>query len=349
VGHATRIFIDTSKNLFQLHGVDADEQVVVRKRLRRGQVLEYFARLSAPVTVGLEACGGAHYWARQLVKLGHEAKLIAPQHVKAYVKRGKNDARDAEAGCEAMSRPTMRFVPIKDEARQAAQMLSGVRQRLLRERTRLTNEIRGYASEFGLVAAKGLDKIEPLLASLAAAEGLPALAKEQFAELGKELAGLETQIEKAERRFLAHQRQDELSRRLETIPGVGPVGAMMLSTKTPDPHLFKCGRDFAAWMGLTPKDHSTAGKVRLGVITRAGDEDLRAVLVSGAMSVIQHAQAGRSPPTPWLAELLRHKKPKEAAIALANKTARIAWKLMVSGQAYQAELHAQATPLPAVA
>jgi transposase len=348
VEHPTRIFIDTSKNLFQLHGVNGAEAVVVRRRLRRGQVLEYFARLP-PLSVGLEACGGAHYWARELVKLGHEVKLVAPQHVKAYVKRGKNDARDAEAGCEAMSRPTMRFVPIKSEARQAAQMLTGVRQRLLRERTRLTNEIRGYAGEFGLVAAKGLDKIEPLLATLAAAEGLPQLAKAQFAELGEELAGLEIQIEKAERRFLAHQRQDELSRRLETIPGVGPVGAMMLSTKTPDPYLFKCGRDFAAWMGLTPKDHSTAGKVRLGVITRAGDEDLRAVLVSGAMAVIQQVQSGRSPPTPWLAELLRRKEPKEAAIALANKTARIAWKLMVSGQAYKTELHDQASPLPAAA
>jgi transposase len=327
--------------------VNAAEVVVVRRKLRRGQLLEFFAKLPALV-IGLEACGGAHYWARELVKLGHEVRLVPPQYVKAYLKRNKNDGRDAEAGCEAMSRPTMRFVPIKSEARQAMQMLVGVRQRQVRERTRLTNEIRGYASEFGLVAAKGLDKIEPLLAVVAAHEHLPKLARALFAELGEELAGLEAQIARTERRLLAFHRQDELSRRLAAIPGVGPVGAVMLATKTPEPGLFKCGRDFAAWMGLTPKDHSTAGKMRLGVITRAGDEDLRAVLVSGAMAVIQHAKAGRTPPSPWLAELLRHKEPKEAAVALANKTARIAWKLMVSGQAYRAQPSDQA-PLPAAA
>jgi transposase len=324
VEHPTRIFIDTSKELFQLHGVNAAEAVVVRRKLRRSQVLAFFAKLP-PLVVGLEACGGAH-----------------------YLKRNKNDGRDAEAGCEAMSRPTMRFVPIKSEARQAVQMLVGVRQRLVRERTRLTNEIRGYASELGLVAARGLDKIAPLLAAVVADERLPKLARALFAELGEELAGLEAQIARTERRLLAFHRQDELSRRLADIPGVGPVGAVMLATKTPEPQLFKCGRDFAAWMGLTPKDHSTAGKTRLGVITRAGDEDLRAVLVSGAMAVIQQAKASRSPPSPWLAELIGRKEPKEAAVALANKTARIAWKLMVSGQTYRAQPSDQA-PLPAAA
>ena len=347
MGHPIRIFIDTSKSLFQLHGVDAAEQVVVRRRLRRGQVLEYFARLE-PTVVGLEACGAAHHWARELRKLGHAVKLLPPQYVKAYVKRNKNDGRDAEAGCEAMSRPTMRFVPIKSEERQAVQMLAGVRERLVRERTRLTNEIRGYAAEFGLVAPKGLDKLEPLLARIAADEGVPALARALFGELGCELAGLEAQIERTERRLMAWHRQDETSRRLAGIPGVGPIGAVLLVTKTPEPRAFRSGRDFAAWMGLTPKDHSTAGKRRLGVITRAGDEDLRANLVCGATAVIQQVKAGRSRPSPWLAELVRRKEAKEAAVALANKIARIAWKLMVSGEAYQPQRVGQA-PMQAAA
>jgi transposase len=341
VEHPTRIFIDTSKSIFQLHGVNAAEAVVVRRRVRRGQVLEYFAEL-APTTVGLEACGAAHHWARELAKLGHEVRLVAPQHVKAYLKRNKNDGRDAEAGCEAMSRPTMRFVPVKSAERQAAQMLAGVRQRLVRDRTRLTNEIRSYAAEFGLVAARGLDKIEPLLARIEAAEGLPELARALLAELGEALARLEGQIERTERRLMAWHHSDQVSRRLAAIPGVGPIGAVMLTVKTPAPQMFRSGRDFAAWMGLTPKDHSTAGRSRLGAITRAGDEDLRAVLVSGAMAVIQQVKAGRSPPSPWLVDLLRRKEPKEAAVALANKTARIAWKLMISGQAYQAEPTGQA-------
>jgi transposase len=347
VEHPTRIFIDTSKSLFQLHGVNAAEEVVVRRRLRRGQVLTYFADL-APTVVGLEACGAAHHWARELRQLGHEVKLVPPQYVKAYLKRSKNDGRDAEAGCEAMSRPTMRFVPVKSAERQAAQMLAGARERLVREQTALSNEIRGYAAEFGLVAARGLDKLEPLLARIAADEALPELARATFAELGQALAELETRIDRLERRLMAWHRQDEVSVRLKAIPGVGPIGAVLLSIKTPEPQMFSCGRDFAAWMGLTPKDHSTAGKTRLGVITRAGDEQLRAVLVSGAMAVIQQARAGRKPPSPWLAELLRRKAPKEAAVALANKTARIAWKLMVSGQAYQPRrMNSAATPLAA--
>jgi transposase len=336
VEHPTRIFIDTSKALFQLHGVNSAEEVVVRRKLRRSQMLEYFAKLGSTV-VGLEACGGSHYWARELVKLGHEVKLVPPQYVKAYLKRNKNDGRDAEAGCEAMSRPTMRFVPIKDEARQAVQMLAGVRQRLVRDRTRLTNEIRGHASEFGLIAARGLDKIEPLLARISETD-LPELARGLFAEMASELAALEARIDRVERQLMAWCRQSEVSRRLTAIPGVGPIGAVLLAVKAIEPQAFPSGRDFAAWMGLTPKDHSTAGKSRLGVITRAGDEALRAVLVSGAMSLIQQVKAGRSRPSAWLVELLKRKSTKQAAVALANRNARVAWKLMVSGQAYDPSL-----------
>lgn len=329
----TRVFIDTSKNVFQLHGVDVAERVVVRRKLRRAEMVPFFTGL-APTVVGLEACGASHHWARVLAGLGHEVKLIAPQHVKPYVKRNKNDARDAEGGCEAMSRPTMGFVPVKTAEEQAGLMLMGVRERLVRNRTQLTNAIRGHAAEFGLVAATGLDKIEPLLARIAADESLPGLARELFAAQGRELEQLGERIGEVEARLMAWHRASPGSRRLAQIPGVGPIGAALLIMKTPDPKGFASARHFAAWIGLTPKDHSTAGKQRLGVITRAGDEALRATLVAGAMAVIQQALRRPDRASPWLVELLRRKAAKEAAVALANKTARIAWKLMVTGEDY---------------
>lgn len=329
----TRVFIDTSKSVFQLHGVDAAERVVVRRRLRRTEMVPFFTGL-APTVIGLEACGASHHWARVLAGLGHQVKLIAPQHVKPYVKRSKNDARDAEAGCEAMSRPTMGFVPVKTADEQAALMLMGVRDQLVRGRTRLINAIRGHAAEFGLVAATGLDKVEPLLARIAADESLPGLAKALFAAQGRELEQLGERLGEVEARLAAWHRASPGSRRLAQIPGVGPIGAALLVMKTPDPKGFASARHFAAWIGLTPKDHSTAGKQRLGVITRAGDEALRATLVAGAMAVIQQALRRPDRASPWLVELLRRKAAKEAAVALANKTARIAWKLMVTGEDY---------------
>ena len=333
-----RIGIDTSKSVFVLHGVDAAERPVLRKRLRRRQVLELFAQLE-PTKIGLEACGAAHYWARKLQALGHEVLLLPPQYVKPYVKRNKNDAADAEAICEAMSRPTMRFVPVKTAEQQAALMLAGTRDGLIRRRTQVSNTIRGYAAEFGLIAAKGLDKIEPLLARIAAAPELPELAKELFAAYGREYAQLEQQLRKIEARLMAWHKHNELSRRLVEAPTIGPIGASLLAMKVPDPQAFRCGRDFSAWIGLTPKDHSTAGKTRLGVITRAGDEALRSVLVAGATAVIQQVRRGRGHPSPWLVELVRRKPPKLAAVALANKMARVAWKLMVSGERYNPHRH----------
>jgi transposase len=335
VDQITRIFIDTSKSVFQLHGVNAAEAPVVRRKLQRRQMVEFFTA-QAPTVVGLEACGGSHHWARLLGELGHEVKLIAPQYVKAYVKRGKNDAADAEAGCEAMSRPTMRFVPVKSAEQQAAVMLIGVRDRLVRDRTQLTNAIRGHAAEFGLVAPKGLDKIEPLLARTQEDRTVPALARDLFVGLGRDYARLRDRIREIDRRLMAWHRGNADSRRLTAIPSVGPIGASLLVMKTPDPHLFKSGRHFAAWMGLTPKDHSTAGKVRLGVITRAGDEALRSVLVVGATSIVKQAKRGRVA-WPWLMKLLAHKQPKLVAVALANKVARIAWKMMASGQPFDRE------------
>jgi transposase len=333
VDKLTRIGVDTSKNVFVLHGVNAAEQPVLRRTLRRRQVIEFFGKLE-PTKIGLEACGAAHYWARELQALGHEVVLLPPQYVKPYVKRNKNDAADAEAICEAMSRPTMRFVPVKTPEQQAALMLAGTRDALIRRRTQLTNTIRGYAAEFGLTAAKGLDKIEPLLARIAANAALPELAQELFAAYGRDYAQLQVQVRKIEARLMAWHKHNELSRRLVEVPAIGPIGASLLAMKVTNPHAFRSGRDFSAWMGLTPKDHSTAGKRRLGVITRAGDEALRRVLVVGATAVIQQVKRGRGHPSLWLVELLKRKPPKLAAVALANKMARVAWKLMVSGERY---------------
>ena len=328
-----RIGMDTSKHIFQLHGVDAAEQPVLRKRLGRRQMAEFFAKLP-PTVIGMEACGASHYWARELGKLGHEVRLIAPQHVKPYVRRNKNDGRDAEALCEAMSRPTMRFVPVKTAEQQAALMLAGVREQLIARRTQLSNTIRGYAAEFGITAAKGLDKVEPLLAQIAQDESLPALARELFAIQRRDYVQLKVELKAIEARLRAWHRANADSRRLAQIPGLGPIGATTMVMKTSDPHAFPSGRHFAAWLGLTPKDHSTAGKTRLGKITRAGDERLRSVLVAGATAVIQQAKHGRGHPSPWLIALLKRKPPKLAAVALANKIARIAWKLMVTGESY---------------
>ncbi|MGZ6565518.1 MAG: IS110 family RNA-guided transposase [Solirubrobacteraceae bacterium] len=328
-----RIGMDTSKHFFQLHGVNAAEQPVLRKRLRRREVLTFFAKLP-PIVIGIEACGAAHYWARELKKLGHEVKLIAPQLVKPYVARNKNDGRDADALCEAMSRPRMRFVAVKTAEQQAALMLAGIREQLIARRTQLSNAIRGYAAEFGLTAAKGLDKIEALLARIAQDESLPELARELFALEGRQYAQLQVELKAIEARLMAWHRANAASRRLAQIPGVGPIGATTLVMKTPDPRAFPSGRHFAAWLGLTPKDHSTAGKTRLGKITRAGDEVLRSLLVVGATAVIQQVRRGRGRPSPWLLALLKRKPPKLAAVALANKIARIAWKLMVTGESY---------------
>jgi transposase len=335
VDQISRIGMDTSKHIFQLHGVNAAESPVLRKKLRRKEMVAFFAKL-APTVIAIEACGASHQWARLLQSFGHTVKLIAPQLVKPYVKRGKNDAADAEALCEAMSRPTMRFVPVKTAEQQAVLMLVGVRDRLIRHRTQLSNAIRGYAAEFGLTAAKGKAHLVPLLERIEADESLPALARELFAIQAKEYAQLQAQIDEVDAKLTTWHRVDECSRRLAKIPGVGPIGAVLLKMKTPAPELFRSGRQFAAWIGLTPKNHSTAGKVRLGVITRAGDEGLRSVLVVGATAVIQQARRGGRA-SPWLAELLKRKSPKLAAVALANKMARIAWKLMLTGETYIAK------------
>jgi transposase len=325
--------MDTSKSVFVLHGVDESEKPALRKQLRRKQVLEFFSKLE-PTKIGLEACGASHYWARELQALGHEVVLLPPQYVRPYVGRNKNDAADAEAICEAMSRPRMRFVPVKTAEQQAALMLAGTRDGLIARRTQLSNTIRGYAAEFGLTAAKGLDKIEPLLKRLAEAAELPQLAKELFAGYGRDYAQLQRQIATIQAKLMAWHKNNELSRRLVEVPGIGPIGGSLLAMKVTNPSAFRSGRDLSAWIGLTPKDHSTAGRKRLGAITRAGDEGLRRVLVAGATAVIQQVQKGRVEGSPWLVALLKRKPPKLVAVALASKTARVAWKLMDSGERY---------------
>jgi transposase len=335
-----RIGMDTSKHSFQLHGVNSAEEPVVRRKFSRVQMLAFFARQPSTV-IGLEAGGAAHHWSRTLSAMGHEVKIMAPQFVRPYVKRGKNDAVDAEALCEAMSRPSMRFVAPKTAEQQAALMLVSLRDRLVRSRTQLTNTIRGHAAEFGVIASRGLDKIDLLLALIATDKSIPALARSLFAQLGAEFAATEARLKRINAELLDWHRQNEVSRRLAQIPGVGPIGATMLALKAPDPGNFRSARHFAAWIGLTPRDHSTGGKTRLRGITRAGDEALRSLLVVGATAVVRQLRRNRGRRWPWLQSLLERKPPKLVAVALANKIARIAWRLMTAGQSYDGALAAR--------
>jgi transposase len=326
-----RVGLDTSKHVFQVHGVDGSERVVLRRQLSRGQVEKFFAGL-APALVGLEACGASHHWARVLSAQGHQVRLVPPQYVKAYVKRGKNDRIDAEAICEAMSRPGMRFVPVKSEGEQAAAMLLSVRDLLVKQRTMLVNAIRSHAAEFGVIGAKGVSRVADVL--VRARESVPALAFDLLAVLAGQLEVLEVQLVRIDQQMRNWHRENERSRRLATMPGIGPVGAMTMVLRVPDPTVFRSGRHLASWIGLTPREHSTAGKQRLGKISRQGDEALRRLLVVGATSVIKQAQRGRGPA--WLLALLKRRPAKVVAVALANKMARIAWAMMVSGAAYRA-------------
>jgi transposase len=327
-----RIGLDTSKHVFQVHGVDEREQVVLRRQVRRSEVEKFFAKL-APTRIGLEACGASHHWARVLRGLGHEVVLIPPQYIKPYVKRGKNDAIDAAAICEAMSRPGMSFVPVKSSNEQAALMLLKVRDLLLKQRTMLSNAIRGHAAEFGVIGAKGPQKIKTLLERIGEDANVPALAREMLGSLAGQLAALDVRLQGLEAKLMAWHKADPRSQLLATIPGVGPINAVSFSLKVPDATVFRSGRHFAAWLGLTPREHSTAGRQRLGKISREGDEGLRRLLVLGATAVIQQAKPGRA--SPWLLQLLARKPKKLAAVALANKMARIIRAMLVSGEIYR--------------
>ena len=327
-----RIGLDTSKHVFQIHGVDENEQAVLRRQIRRSEVAKYFAKL-APTRIGMEACGASHHWARALRALGHEVVLLPPQYIKPYVKRGKNDKIDAEAICEAMSRPTMRFVPVKTTEQQAGLTMLGVRDLLIKQRTMLINAIRGHAAEFGVTVAKGPKQVAELLRRLASDDGVPALAREMVGVLAHQLDGLDIKLTAVEKRLIAWHQQDQTSQCLATIPGVGPISGVSFALKVPDPRAFRSARHFASWIGITPREDSTAGRHKLGRISRAGDEDLRRLLVIGATAVMRAAKPGRS--SPWLLALLARKSKKLAAVALANKMARIVWAMMVSGETYR--------------
>lgn len=329
-----RIAIDTSKYLFTLHGVDHDDRVVLRRELRRDKLKAFFAALP-PTEVVMEACGSSHHWGRLLIALGHVVKLIPPQYVKPFVKRGKNDRIDAEAINEAASRPSMRFVAVKGAEQQAATLILKTRDMLVRQRTQLINAVRGHAAEFGVIAAKGTARVEPLLARIAEDDTLPAAARAMLAVLGGQIATLDAQIAALETQMRAAHKANPLSRLLEQIPGIGPISALSLAL-TIDPAQFRSGRHLAAALGLTPREHSTGGKQRMGGISRAGDERLRRLLVVGATAVIRQAAAGRGKASAWLLNLLQRRPRKVVAVALANKMARVAWAMMTSGEAYRA-------------
>ena len=322
------IGVDLAKNVFQVHGVDAEGTVVVRRQLRRRQVLAFFEK-QPPCLVGMEACATAHYWAREIAALGHEVKLMPPRYVKPYVKRNKNDAADAEAICEAVTRPTMRFVAVKSVEQQSVLMLHRTRELLVRQRTMLVNATRAHMAEFGVVARTGLPQVKELLAVISdeADERIPPLARTCLEGLARQLLSLEREIVGAERRIHAWHRTNEESLRLETTPGIGPITASALASSIANPSIFKSGRSMAAWIGLVPRQNSTGGKERMGRISKQGDQYLRWLLVAGAMTVIRHAKR-RGTTDPWLANIIADKPTKVAAVALANKNARIAWALL---------------------
>lgn len=334
---AITIGVDLAKSVFQVHGVDGAGAVVIRRQLKRRQVLPFFNR-HPPCLVGMEACATSHHWARELVKLGHEVKLMPPRYVKPYVKRNKNDAADAEAICEAVTRPTMRFVPIKTPEQQSVLMLHRTRQLFVRQRTTLVNAIRAHMAEFGIVAGVGRNGLEALLDLIAKGEDerVSPVARECLMALAMQFALVKRQILEADRRILAFHRGSQISRRLEAIPGVGPLIASALVASIPDPTVFRCGRDLSAWIGLVPKQSSTGGKERLGGISKAGNRYLRQLLVVGALSVIRRAKELGYTRHPWLVRLMERRTTKIAAVALANKIARTVWAMMAHGTVYKA-------------
>jgi len=327
-----RIAVDTSKSVFTLHGVDEHGRPILRQDVTRAQFEKFLAKLS-PTEVVLEACGSSHHWGRVAQALGHTVRLVPPQYVKPFVKRGKNNRNDAEAIGEAASRPTMRFVPVKSAERQAEAMDLSARDLLVRQRTQLVNAVRGHAAEFGIIAAKGIAQVDPLLRKIAETD-MPQAAKQALAQLGRCITQLDTQLEEINQRLAAQHKAHPVSQRLAAIPGVGPLTALTVAMKV-DPGQFESARHFAAWLGLTPKERSTGSRQSLGGISRAGNERLRQLLVVGAMAVIRHAKPGSKTASPWLLQLLERRPRKVAAVALANKMARTLWAMMANDTAYR--------------
>ena len=329
------IGLDIAKSVFQVHGVDEAGQVVIRRQLKRRHVLAFFQKLP-PCLVGIEACASSHHWSRELQALGHAVRLMPPAYVKPYVKRQKNDSTDAEAICEAVTRPNMRFVPTKTVEQQSCLMLHRVRHLFIRQQTAVINSIRAYLAEFGIIAPVGRRGVEQLLDVVAdrADHRLPEIARACVAALGSQLRALKAQILEFDRRIIAWHRSSATSRRLDAIPGVGPALATALVASVADARAFRSGRDFSAWVGLVPKQNSSGGKDRLGSISKQGDRYLRSLFTAGALAVIRYARIHGTGHRPWLTGLLARRPAKVAAIALANKLARMAWAMMARGQRY---------------
>lgn len=336
--NVTTIGMDLAKNVFQIHGADAKGHMVFKKRLSRGKVLSFFVNLR-PCLVGMEACSGSHYWARELQALGHEVRLMPPQYVKPYVKRNKHDQADAEAICEAVMRPNMRFVAIKSTDQQSVLMLHRSRDLLVRQRTMLANALRGHLSEFGIVVAKGIWNVQKLVAIVDdyGDSRLPDVARDALAMMIDQLRDTARKIDDLEKRLHGWHRSNEVSQRLATTPGIGPMIATALVATVGDPKHFTSGRQFAAWLGITPREVSTGGKSRPGKISKRGDGYLRRLLIHGARSVVlaHKRKAAEASSSSWLSQILARRHVNIATVAMANRNARIAWALMVHGTVYQ--------------
>lgn len=334
------IGLDLAKNVFQVHGADETGAVVFRKQLRRGQVLKFFGGLPRCL-VAMEACGSSHFWAREIGHLGHEVRMIPPAYVKPFLKRQKNDMADAEAICEAAQRPTMRFVAVKSEKTQAAAVVLRIRDLLIRQRTQTINALRGHLAEFGEVVPQGLSFASKLIGMIEDPQtALPETARTALRFLTASLSQLNDQIRALDAQIVRRAREDETARRLMTVPGIGPLIATALMALAPSPETFKRGRDFAAWLGLVPRQHSTGGKQRLGSTTKMRDRSLRRLLIIGANSeLVWRARKGATPGT-WLAKMLAHKPPMLVRVALANKMARMIRAIMAKGGIYRAPVAA---------
>ena len=336
MSEVTTVGLDLAKNVFQVHGDDASGRVVLRKKLRRDQVLAFFCQLQ-PCVVAMEACGGAHFWGREIGKLGHDMRLIPPAYVKSFVKRQKNDAADAEAICETAQRPTMRFVPVKIEETQGAAMVFRVRELLIRQRTQAINALRGHLTEFGQIVPQGAANTTRLIAIVEVPDSsLPTDAIATLKVLVATLSHLQEEIGKLDGEITRRAKANDVARRLMTVPSIGPLIATAIAVLAPPPETFRKARDFAAWLGLVPQQHSTGGKQRLGATTKMGERSLRRLLIIGANSVIikRHVHASARPGT-WLGGMLTRKPPMLVRVALANKMARIVWALMARGGVYQ--------------
>jgi transposase len=332
----TTIGLDIAKSVFQVHAVDAAGQVIIRRQLKRRSVLAFFQKLP-PCLVGIEACASSHHWSRELKALGHTVRLMPPAYVKPYVKRQKNDATDAEAICEAVARANMRFVPTKTPEQQSCLMLHRTRHLFIRQQTAVINAIRAHLAELGIVAPVGRKGVEELLDVVAdrSDKRVPEVARACIAALGAQLRRLKEQILEFDRMIMAWHRSNETSKRLDAIPGVGPILATALVAGVADPKAFRSGRNFSAWIGLVPKQHSSGGKDKLGSISKQGDRYLRGLFVAGALAVIRYAKIHGTKHRPWLTALLARRPVKVAAIALANKIARMAWAMMARGERYR--------------